>query len=241
MLGIQDITPFTFLDFPDEISCIVWFAGCNLRCVYCHNPDIVHGRGQKSFEDYETFMKSRRGKLSGVVLSGGEPTLCADLPRYARAAKEMGFKVKLDTNGTRPEMIAALLDAELLDMVALDYKCLPEHAEVLLGTAKFMPLFEDSLRRLIAAGDGLRFEVRTTFYSSLQSDGDLARMIEYLGDIGYRGVYYVQNIVSTGEKTLGHIPPPTRVIDTAALPAPRGFSIKYRNFGIKPDEVARSK
>lgn len=234
-LPLHDITPFSFLDFPDEISCIVWFSGCNLRCVYCHNPDIVRGRGQKSFEEYEAFLKSRRGKLSGVVLSGGEPTLCADLPLYARTAKELGFKVKLDTNGTRPDMITALLDEGLIDMVALDYKCLPEHAEVLLGTAKFMPLFEESLRRLIAAGDKLRFEVRTTFYSSLQSDQDLARMIDFLGDIGYRGTYYVQNIVSTGDKTLGHIAPPVRDIDMSALPAPRGFAVKYRNFDKKAE------
>jgi hypothetical protein len=84
------------------------------------------------------------------------------------------------------------------------------------------------------------FEVRTTFYSNLQSDDDLARMVDYLGDVGYRGVYYVQNIVSTGDKTLGHIPAPVRALDPAVLPAPRGFSVKYRNFGIKPNDVARS-
>ncbi|MDE2030219.1 MAG: anaerobic ribonucleoside-triphosphate reductase activating protein [Alphaproteobacteria bacterium] len=228
MPDIHDITPFTLLDYPDELACIVWFAGCNLRCVYCHNPGIVHGKGKFGAEDYEAFLHQRRGKLSGVVLSGGEPTLCARLPSYARTAKEMGFKIKLDTNGTRPRMIEHLLDEKLVDYVALDFKCPPHLGKALLGTAKFMPLFAQSLRLLIERQSDIRLEIRTTFHGDHMHESDLAQMAETLDAQGYKGVYYVQNIVSTGDKTLGNIAPPSRL--PAAAPYAENFTVDFRNF-----------
>ncbi|MDR0762368.1 MAG: radical SAM protein, partial [Campylobacteraceae bacterium] len=96
---IFDITPFTMLDYPEHLSCIVWFAGCNMRCSYCYNPHIVLGEGNIGIDELLNFLRTRAGRLEGVVLSGGECTLYPELPKLCREIKELGFKIKLDTNG----------------------------------------------------------------------------------------------------------------------------------------------
>jgi pyruvate formate lyase activating enzyme len=233
---LYDITPFTLLDYPGETACVAWFAGCNLRCVYCHNPDIVNGKGDKEIEELLTFLEKRKGLLSGVVFSGGEATYFAGLGTLMRQTKDMGYKVKLDTNGGRPDVLKSLLADGLLDYVALDYKCLPERAEELLGTGQFMDRFQESLVMLIeAAAKGLKLEIRTTFHPDLISEDELGRMIAELDRLGYKGTYYIQNIISYGEDTLGDVPKPSRAIDAGALPEPRHFKLAFRNF---PEEQA---
>ncbi|MGE3613975.1 MAG: anaerobic ribonucleoside-triphosphate reductase activating protein, partial [Sulfurimonas sp.] len=119
---IYDLTTFTHVDYPDHLSCIVWFSGCNMRCDYCYNKDIVFAKdGKYSYDDILDFLKTRVGLLEAVVLSGGEATSHELLP-FCREIKKLGFKIKLDTNGTNFSTIKELLDANLLDYVALDYK-----------------------------------------------------------------------------------------------------------------------
>jgi pyruvate formate lyase activating enzyme len=233
-----DIQPFTLLDFPGEIACIAWFAGCNLRCVYCHNPAIVLSKGEKDESELISFLQSRKGKLTGVVFSGGEPTFAPTLADTMRQVRALGYKIKLDTNGSNPQVVAALLDEGLLDYVALDDKCPPGKAKALIGTDRFMPAFHETLVLLIAAAEkGLGFEIRTTFHSDYMDEADLAQIIDDLDALGYRGTYYIQNIGSTGDKTLGHIEKPTRALDRARLPQPRRFTLSFRNF---PDEKKNS-
>ncbi|MDD5586889.1 MAG: anaerobic ribonucleoside-triphosphate reductase activating protein [Alphaproteobacteria bacterium] len=228
---LYDITPFTLLDYPGETACVAWFAGCNLRCVYCHNPDIVEGRGERDVEELLAFLKKRAGLLSGVVFSGGEATYYPGLADLMRQAKELGYKVKLDTNGARPDVLADLLREGLLDYVALDYKCPPERAVEITGTDRYTGAFGDSLALLIAwSKKGLAFEVRTTLHADLLSDEELGRMIEDLDKSGYRGTYYIQNVVSFGDKTLGGVDKPARAPDFASLPKPANFTVAFRNF-----------
>lgn len=235
---LYEITPFTLLDYPGEMACIAWFAGCNMRCVYCHNPQIVTGKGEKDEQDLLDFLAKRTGRLSGVVFSGGEATLYQPLPDLIRKVRSMGFKIKLDTNGSRPEVLRGLLEEGLLDYVALDYKCVPEKAEALIGTGKLWEPFRKSLAMLIeAAGEEksekIGFEIRTTFHADLMDEDDLARMIQDLDEMGYRGTYYIQNIASTGEKTIGNIQEPQRALDRARLPEPKNFTLAFRNFPEK--------
>lgn len=228
---LYDITPFTLLDFPGETACVAWFAGCNLRCVYCHNPDIVEGRGARDVSELLDFLKTRVGKLSGVVFSGGEATYYPELVELARQVRDLGYKIKLDTNGARPDVLRELLGEGLLDYVALDYKCLPEKAEALIGTGKFVEAFRESLGLLIeAAGKGLAFEVRTTVHADLMDEDEIGRMIGELERAGYRGTYYLQNVISFGEKTIGNVARPERVWDNSKLPEPKGFKLGFRNF-----------
>ena len=229
---LYNITPFTLLDFPNEMSCIVWFAGCNMRCVFCHNPDIVQSKGDKDESELIDFLKTRVGKLTGVVFSGGEPTLYQGLDDLVKRVRDMGFKTKLDTNGSRPEVLRVLLRDKLLDYVAMDYKCVPEKTEELLGNSKYWDDFRISLKAMIHAAKDkkLKFEIRTTFHTGLMVESDLNWIIDDLDKLGYEGTYYIQNIASTGEKTLGHVAAPTREFEKNLIKEPKGFKLAYRNF-----------
>lgn len=126
---LSGVTKLTLLDFPGKTACIVFTAGCNFRCGFCHNPEFVLPEKireiAKSFikeESFFNFLDRRRGLLQGVVITGGEPTLHPDLEDFIQRIREKGFAVKLDTNGNRPEVLARLLSEHLLDFVAMDYK-----------------------------------------------------------------------------------------------------------------------
>ena len=129
--GLQKVT---LLDFPGKVACTVFLTGCNLRCPYCHNPELVlprnNGKPVSENELFE-FLFSRKGKLDGVCITGGEPTLYPSLPDLIRRIREMGFLVKLDSDGTVPEMLEHLLREKLLDYVAIDIKNAPSrYAEI---------------------------------------------------------------------------------------------------------------
>lgn len=127
-MQIAAIQKHSLVDFPGVISCVVFTYGCNLRCWYCHNHWLVLPNSKpKVIETAEVlnFLTERIGWLDGVVVSGGEPTLHPDLPHFIRLIKQLGFQVKLDTNGTNPEMVRHLIDAGLVDFVAMDVKALP--------------------------------------------------------------------------------------------------------------------
>ena len=232
-MNIYEITPFSCLDFPGEVSAIVWVSSCNLRCVYCHNPDIVLNKGTKTEKDLFDFLNKRIGKLSAVVFSGGEATLASDIIDVIRRVKSMGFKVKLDTNGAAPNVISSLLQDNLLDSVALDFKAPDYKISSVVGTSEFVPNFWQSCSLLIQyskLNPAFSFEIRTTLSSDILSEEDVASMILELDNISYSGTYWLQNIVSFGEKTLGNIAPPSRLLDTAKLPKPSKFSLGFRNF-----------
>ncbi|WP_239452942.1 anaerobic ribonucleoside-triphosphate reductase activating protein [Flavobacterium tistrianum] len=191
--GIFSLTPFTLLDYPHKTACIVWFAGCNMRCLYCYNPDIVLGKGKIDFDSVLSFLKTRKGLLDGVVLSGGECTLHKNIIDFIKEIKTMGFSVKIDTNGSSPKILNSLIRGQLIDCVALDYKSLPHTFKHLTQSGLFSE-FEESLKLLIQSK--IQFEVRTTFHSSLISESDFIRMIEYLEKQNFEGNYYVQHFIN---------------------------------------------
>lgn len=197
---IYSITPFTLLDYAHKSACILWFAGCNMRCLYCYNPEIVQGKGKISFEKAIVFLRSRKNLLDAVVFSGGECLLHKNILELINQVKKMGFLVKIDTNGSKPDVLHELLESKLIDYVALDFKSMPSHFEKITQTNLFLP-FEKSLHLLIESG--LSFEVRTTVHSDLISKNDVRMMIDYLENNNYFGAYYLQyfvNNVATLEK-----------------------------------------
>ncbi len=224
-LPITALTPFTFQDYPERTACILWFSGCNMACAYCHNPELVKGKLRRLAPDrIERFLEARRGRLDGVVLSGGECTLCPALPDLARHLKSMGFLVKLDTNGTRPERLAALLDEGLVDFVALDFKA---------PRAKFAAITGwDGWRAFRRALDlvtrtAVAREVRTTVHADLLDRRDIDAIIRELEDVGYRGRYVLQNF--RAGPTLGGLRGPSRRLDIDNLSG-HGLDIEFRNF-----------
>lgn len=213
MLPLYDITRFTLLDYPDLPAAILWFAGCNLRCSYCYNPDIVFGEGHFSERDALDFLEQRRGLLEGVVLSGGESTLYPRLLLLCRSIKALGYKIKLDTNTMRPDVIGALLENGLLDYVALDYKGPASKMSQICGGGSEKRFWESMT---LLQESSVAYEVRTTFHPDLLNENDIALMAQALTDSGYSRPYYVQ-IFQEGMGTVGGILPSKRRIDYEKL------------------------
>lgn len=228
MLPITAITKFSLQDFPDRTSCIVWFGGCNFRCPYCHNPEFIFGKfptinEQKVFD----FLKTRVGLLDGVVLSGGECTLTNDLPDFIRKIKAMGFKVKIDTNGSDYQKVKNLVDEGLVDFIALDIKA-PKHKYQLISKIDVYESFSKVLDLL--SENKIASEVRTTVHTALLQEDDINEIIKDLDKRGYTGNYFVQNYKNDNNKTLENLPNQKRILDTKKLIKPKGFKIGFRNF-----------
>lgn len=160
----------SLLDFPEKIAAIVFTMGCNFRCGYCHNPELINGEA-KIKEVFE-FLKTRQGKLDGVVITGGEPCLQKDLPEFIKQVKELGFAVKLDTNGSFPEMLEKVLPD--LDYVAMDIKApLEKYSQIVnvdVDTSKILKSIE------VLKNGGVDYEFRTTVVKSQLSFEDFEKI-----------------------------------------------------------------
>jgi len=160
-----------------------------MKCLYCYNPDIVTGKGKLGYDEALEFLNRRKNLLDGVVLSGGECTLHKKFPDFVAAIKKLGFKVKIDTNGSTPETMAYLAKARLVDYVALDFKAM-SYSFGTITQSNLFKKFEDTLEMLIEGNIG--FEVRTTVHTDLIIRHDLENMLRYLEAKGYKGNYYIQ-------------------------------------------------
>lgn len=198
---IYDITPFTLLDYPHKTACILWFTGCNMRCSYCYNPDIVFGKGKKTIGEALQFIQSRIGLLDGVVLSGGECTLHKQVFELAIELKKMGLLVKIDTNGSTPIFLEKLIQNNLVDFISLDFKALPNKFQAITQSNLFSA-FEASL--LLFQQYKIPFEIRTTVHSNLLNVEDIQAMIAYLEKMEYKGIFYIQNYLNN-VKTIGNL------------------------------------
>lgn len=226
LLPIHDLSPFTMLDFPGRVSAIIWFAGCNMRCLYCHNPDIVKGKsGKLSQDSVLSFLKDRFGLLDGVVLSGGEATLYAGIIPFVHKIRAMDYAIKLDTNGTRPQVIRQMLEESLLDYIALDYKAPENKFRAVTGIKNKSP-FDETLD-LLCKQEKAEVEIRTTVHTGLLDEKDIDTIAQDLRQRGYTGRYYVQNYRAPSGKTLGNMPPQPRELSKETHPR---LGIAYRNF-----------
>lgn len=229
ILPVYAVTPFTMLDFPNHTSCIIWFSGCNMRCGYCHNPQIVKGKGRGDIKQVLDFLHKRRGLLDGVVLSGGEASVYPGLPDLIKKIKSMGYAIKLDTNGLRPDIINSFLEQKFLDYVALDYKAPPQKFKKVTGTNQYHA-FSQTLD-LLCRQDTVPFEVRTTVHTDLIDEVDVSYIIQDLEQRSFSRQYFVQNFRSDNDRpTLGCLPPQNRILDVKNLPKPKSFTMAFRNF-----------
>jgi len=186
---IYSLTSFTLLDYPHKSACILWFAGCNMRCLYCYNPEIVLGKGSLSFEEILKFLHTRKNLLDAVVFSGGECLLHKNIISFITEVKKMGFLVKIDTNGSSPDIVQKLLNKGLLDYIALDYKG-PKSKFKAITKSNLYDTFEKTFDLILQAK--IPFEVRTTYHSELLLEEDLKEMIRFLESKNYSGNYYIQ-------------------------------------------------
>ena len=188
--AIHSFTPFTLLDYPDKSACILWFAGCNMKCDYCYNPEIVFGKGLFYFSEIYSFLKSRKNLLDAVVLSGGECLIHKDIIPFIKLVKSLGFLIKVDTNGSQPKVLEKLIEENLIDYVALDFKG-PKEKFFTITKSDFYTQFLSCLELLQASS--IPFEIRTTYHSSLLNPEDITAMQDILLEFGYDKNYYIQN------------------------------------------------
>lgn len=183
---IGGLEKLSLIDFPGCIATIVFTNSCNFRCHFCYNPMLVLTAGENKVEykeeghslisedDFFLFLESRIGKIDGVVISGGEPTLQADLEEFIIKIRKLGFKIKLDTNGTNHEILKKLLDKKILDYVAMDIKAPLSKYEKIVGVKVNIENIKKSVE-LLMAGD-LPYEFRTTLVPSLHSLEDIIKI-----------------------------------------------------------------
>ena len=183
-MNISGLQKMTLLDFPDKVACTVFLAGCNYRCPFCHNAELLEGNTQPlmSREEFLSFLSKRKGLLDGVCISGGEPTLSAGLKDFIQEIKSMGFAVKLDTNGSRPSVLKELVDANLLDYVAMDIKNCPDRYAETAGLKQVdLKSIEESAAFLM--GGNVDFEFRTTVVRELHTPQDMVAMGRWLTEL----------------------------------------------------------
>ncbi len=179
---IKGLQKLTLLDYPGKIAATVFLGGCNFRCPFCHNASLVipekFGEGI-SEEEFFAFLDKRRGMLEGVCISGGEPTIYPTLPSFIEKIRARGYSVKLDTNGTNPTLLASLIDAGLVDYVAMDIKNSKKKYGATVGIDGFdITPVERSAEILL--GGRVDFEFRTTVVRELHTAEDIADIGRWL-------------------------------------------------------------
>ncbi len=175
-MKIAGLVPFTMQDFPKHMACVVFTPGCNMSCHYCHNPSLLCQQSGGEKHDEESilrFLHSRQGKLNGVVISGGEPTLQNGLAEFIRNVRDVGMAIKLDTNGTHPEVVRDLIDQGLLDYVAMDLKGPEDRYTEICGGLVDTDAVQECAALLME--NRVPYEFRTTFTPLLSQD-DVMRM-----------------------------------------------------------------
>ena len=191
---VYNITRFTTTDYAGHLSCIIWFIGCNFRCLYCYNDNIVYTkRGKYDFKEVLEFLKSRIGLLDSVVLSGGEATIYNLIP-ICKEIKKLGFKIKLDTNGSNFKQIKELVELKLIDYMAIDFKSPKDKFKDLVNACVYDTIIK-TIQHLIKID--FNFELRTTVNTKLIDENDINCIIHTLVSLGYKNTYYLQNFLET--------------------------------------------
>ncbi|MBN1403688.1 MAG: anaerobic ribonucleoside-triphosphate reductase activating protein [Opitutales bacterium] len=178
-MKIGGIQKTSLIDFPGRVAAVLFTQGCNMRCPYCHNPSLVLAKQfEEPVDEKELFdyLERRRGKLDGVVISGGEPSVHRDLPDFIRRIRAMGYKIKLDTNGSNPFVLKYLLEGRLLDFVAMDLKGAPDCYEKYCGAAIPTESINASIHMLMSGE--VDYEFRTTAVPGLHTLEDLKALCE---------------------------------------------------------------
>lgn len=191
LAGLQKTT---FIDYPEKIACIVFTQGCNFRCGYCHNPELFENKEPVlSVPAFFEFLNKRKGKLDGVVITGGEPTLHGkDLIEFIKEVKSFGFLVKLDTNGTHPDVLQELLNENLLDYIAMDIKAPLAKYKTITQTDIDTKIIKTSIDMIMNCG--VDYEFRTTIVKSQLSVEDLRQIGELIQGAKR---YYMQKFLAT--------------------------------------------
>lgn len=193
-MNIAGLQKLSLLDYPGKMSCIVFTQGCNFRCPFCHNALLVESGGENLSKDSVLeFLSLRKKTLDGVVISGGEPTIQKDLPEFLQEIKSIGYDIKLDTNGSHPDVLKNLVKEKLIDYVAMDIKNGPCEYDIASGTDKFLD--KVTLSKEFLLQDTVDYEFRTTLVKGIHTKENLLSLSKWI-----KGAkrYFLQNYKDSG-------------------------------------------
>ena len=179
---IKGIQKTTLIDFPGKVAATLFTAGCNFSCGFCHNPDLISFNSENAVPETEIFffLEERKKWLDGICITGGEPTLQKDLVEFCSKIKEMGFEIKLDSNGSNPEMLKELFEKKLIDYIAMDIKTSLEKYSDLCAVQVDLQKIKESVE--LIKNSGLGYEFRTTVVPEFFSEEDAKKIGEWLKD-----------------------------------------------------------
>lgn len=181
-MKIGGLLKFSMIDFPGYISAIVFTQGCNIRCRYCHNPELLPLSVDTSYSEEEIlyYLEKRKKCLEGLVITGGEPTLQHDLKDFIIKVKTLGYKIKLDTNGTNPQMVRELISEHLVDFIAMDIKAPFEKYHLVCGPVDTEKV-KETMSLIISSG--IAYQFRTTYDKEVLNDADIEAIKAMCPDI----------------------------------------------------------
>jgi len=169
----------TLLDYPEHVSAIIWTVGCNFRCPFCYNTGLVYEESDLFSEDeILSFLDKRKGFLEALTISGGEPFLQKDLKEFCKKVKKLGYKIKIDTNGTFPEKLKEMIDEKLVDYVAMDVKAPKEKYEKLSGVKTDIEKIDKSIE--ILQNSDIDYEFKTTVVPEFLIDKDIQEIAQWI-------------------------------------------------------------
>lgn len=189
-MNIAGFSKLTLLDYPNLLACEIFTQGCNMACPFCQNSELISITNNSNYSEELIFeyLRLRKKILDGVVITGGEPTMQPDLINFIKKIKEMGYKVKLDTNGFRPNVLKELLDKNLIDYVAMDIKNSFEKYDITCGVKNL--IIENIKKSIeILKCSNINYEFRTTIIKEYHTKEDILKILDIIGD----SKYYLQN------------------------------------------------
>ncbi len=192
MIEIGGLQKTTLIDYPGKVACTVFLCGCNFRCPFCYSkelvlPEEIKKQPRVSEKEFFDFLKERKGLLEGIVICGGEPTIHQDLPDFIKKIKDLGYLVKLDTNGSDSEMLKQLIKGKLIDYIAMDVKAPKEKYDQAAGVKVDMRKIEESVD--VLKEKKVEFEFRTTVVPTIHAKEDIVKIAKW---IGLTKKYYLQ-------------------------------------------------
>jgi pyruvate formate lyase activating enzyme len=191
MIKIAGLQKMTLMDYPGKVAATVFLAGCNFRCGFCHNPEIVEIKPELETileQEFFTFLQARQGLLDGVCVSGGEPLIHSELPDFLIKIKSLGYDIKLDTNGLNYDLLRKVIGQKLVDYIAMDIKASPENYSKVTNTQDEIKNISQSIQAIMSSG--LDYEFRTTVLPRLHNFEELEKIGRLISGAKR---YYLQN------------------------------------------------
>ena len=194
-MKISGFDKLTLLNYPDKVACTIFTSGCNLRCPFCHNSGLVtNNYNEISFDSIYEYLKKRVGILDGVCITGGEPLIHADIKDYINKIKDLGYLVKIDTNGCNPKLLKELIDLKLVDYIAMDIKNIYSKYDITSGVKVNIDNIKKSIS--IIENSGIDYEFRTTIVKEFHSTQDIKEILSYISS---NSNYYIQNFKNSND------------------------------------------